>query len=183
VLHALDPRVATAEGRGVARDKWCRRDDDSPHDRTIPRTDDGTCDRARRSRGPRQGARGRSKRPRTRSGRRSVIFGLSVEDDRRLGLCRRRRAERANAVEVVLTHLPELRRLLRQHAGGLPRGEQQMVALGRVFGDDAVSTRRRRAQPGSRSDGCRTARHSPSERCATTDVAVLFVEQHVHTSN
>ena len=56
---------------------------------------------------------------------------MSVRENLDLGAYRRGRAERAQSFEQVLAVFPKLKERLRQRAGSLSGGEQQMVAIGR----------------------------------------------------
>lgn len=62
---------------------------------------------------------------------RRVFPTLSVEDNLRLGAYRRGRPDRARTLEQVLATFPRLKERLRQQAGSLSGGEQQMLAIGR----------------------------------------------------
>jgi branched-chain amino acid transport system ATP-binding protein len=62
---------------------------------------------------------------------RRVFPNLSVRDNLLLGAFARGKAERARTLDEVLTIFPRLRERLRQHAGLMSGGEQQMVAIGR----------------------------------------------------
>ncbi len=62
---------------------------------------------------------------------RKIFPNLSVRDNLLLGAWLRGRAERARNLEQVLTLFPRLRERLRQFAGSMSGGEQQMLAIGR----------------------------------------------------
>ena len=62
---------------------------------------------------------------------RRIFPNLSVRDNLLLGAYARGKADRARTLEEVLTIFPRLRERLRQHAGLMSGGEQQMVAIGR----------------------------------------------------
>ena len=62
---------------------------------------------------------------------RRIFPDLSVRDNLLLGAFARGRAQRARTLDEVLTLFPRLRERLRQHAGLMSGGEQQMVAIGR----------------------------------------------------
>jgi branched-chain amino acid transport system ATP-binding protein len=62
---------------------------------------------------------------------RKVFPNLSVRENLLLGAYLRGRSERARSMEQVLETFPRLRERLRQHAGSLSGGEQQMLAIGR----------------------------------------------------
>jgi branched-chain amino acid transport system ATP-binding protein len=62
---------------------------------------------------------------------RRVFPNLSVRDNLLLGAFIRGKSERARTFDEVLTIFPRLRERLRQHAGLMSGGEQQMVAIGR----------------------------------------------------
>ena len=62
---------------------------------------------------------------------RRVFPNLSVRDNLLLGAFARGKAERTRTLDEVLTIFPRLRERLRQHAGLMSGGEQQMVAIGR----------------------------------------------------
>jgi branched-chain amino acid transport system ATP-binding protein len=62
---------------------------------------------------------------------RKVFPTLSVRDNLLLGAYARGRAERPRSLEYVLETFPRLRRRLRQTAGSMSGGEQQMLAIGR----------------------------------------------------
>jgi branched-chain amino acid transport system ATP-binding protein len=62
---------------------------------------------------------------------RRVFPNLSVRDNLLLGAYARGRAERARTLARVLDIFPRLRERLRQAAGSMSGGEQQMLAIGR----------------------------------------------------
>jgi branched-chain amino acid transport system ATP-binding protein len=62
---------------------------------------------------------------------RRVFPNLSVRENLLLGAFARGKPERARTLDEVLTIFPRLRERLRQHAGLMSGGEQQMVAIGR----------------------------------------------------
>jgi len=62
---------------------------------------------------------------------RKIFPNLSVRDNLLLGAWLRGRAERAHNLEQVLDLFPRLRERLRQFAGSMSGGEQQMLAIGR----------------------------------------------------
>ncbi len=62
---------------------------------------------------------------------RRVFPNLTVRDNLELGSYRRGKPARAQNLERVLTTFPRLRERLRQAAGTLSGGEQQMLAIGR----------------------------------------------------
>ena len=62
---------------------------------------------------------------------RKLYPDMSVRENIELGAYRRGRPERAQTLERVLNVFPKLRERLRQRAGTLSGGEQQMVAIGR----------------------------------------------------
>ena len=62
---------------------------------------------------------------------RKLYPDMSVRENLELGAYRRGRPERAQTLERVLNVFPKLRERLRQRAGTLSGGEQQMVAIGR----------------------------------------------------
>jgi branched-chain amino acid transport system ATP-binding protein len=62
---------------------------------------------------------------------RRVFPNLSVRENLLLGAFARGKSERARTLDEVLTIFPRLRERLRQHAGLMSGGEQQMVAIGR----------------------------------------------------
>jgi branched-chain amino acid transport system ATP-binding protein len=62
---------------------------------------------------------------------RRVFPNLSVRDNLILGSYLRGHAERAATLEKVLAIFPRLRERLRQRAGSMSGGEQQMLAIGR----------------------------------------------------
>jgi len=62
---------------------------------------------------------------------RRVFPNLSVRDNLLLGAYVRGRRERARTLEAVLATFPRLRERLRQLAGSMSGGEQQMLAIGR----------------------------------------------------
>ncbi len=65
---------------------------------------------------------------------RGTFGGLSVEENLRLGsILRRDEAKVAADLERVLGYFPVLRQRLRQQAGTLSGGEQQMLAIGRAL--------------------------------------------------
>ncbi len=62
---------------------------------------------------------------------RKVFPTLTVRENLVLGSYARGRAERGRSLEMVLETFPRLRERLRQHAGSMSGGEQQMLAIGR----------------------------------------------------
>jgi branched-chain amino acid transport system ATP-binding protein len=62
---------------------------------------------------------------------RRVFPTLTVRENLLLGSYARGRPERARSLEQVLTTFPRLRERLRQNAGSMSGGEQQMLAIGR----------------------------------------------------
>ena len=65
---------------------------------------------------------------------RGILADLTVEENLRLGAyARRDRAAIRSDLEAVYDHFPRLRERLRQPAGTLSGGEQQMLALGRAL--------------------------------------------------
>jgi len=63
---------------------------------------------------------------------RSLFFGLTVQENLRLGL-RGKRKEQAAGYEAALDLLPALRPLMNRRAGLLSGGEQQMLAMARAL--------------------------------------------------
>lgn len=63
---------------------------------------------------------------------RSLFFGLTVQENLRLGL-RGNRAEQAKGYERALEMLPALKPLMGRRAGLLSGGEQQMLAMARAL--------------------------------------------------
>ena len=64
---------------------------------------------------------------------RSLFYDLTVAENLQLGL-KGNKAERKIALEVALTHFPELARFMDRRAGLLSGGEQQMLAVARALG-------------------------------------------------
>ncbi len=64
---------------------------------------------------------------------RGTLMELTVEENLRLGAYTRRRAEAAPDMERVFGYFPRLKQRLRQQAGTLSGGEQQMLAIGRAL--------------------------------------------------
>ena len=64
---------------------------------------------------------------------RGTLMELTVEENLRLGAYTRRRGEAAADLRRVFGHFPRLRQRLRQQAGTLSGGEQQMLAIGRAL--------------------------------------------------
>jgi len=64
---------------------------------------------------------------------RGTLMELTVEENLRLGAYTRRRSEVAPGMERVFGYFPRLKQRLRQQAGTLSGGEQQMLALGRAL--------------------------------------------------
>jgi branched-chain amino acid transport system ATP-binding protein len=62
---------------------------------------------------------------------RKLYPDMSVRENLQLGAYRRGRADRARTLDNVLTVFPRLQERLKQRAGTLSGGEQQMVAIGR----------------------------------------------------
>ena len=63
---------------------------------------------------------------------RSLFFGLTVQENLRLGL-RGKRSEQTAGYEAALDLLPALRPLMQRRAGLLSGGEQQMLAMARAL--------------------------------------------------
>ena len=63
---------------------------------------------------------------------RSLFFGLTVQENLRLGL-RGKRSDQAAGYEAALDLLPALRPLMQRRAGLLSGGEQQMLAMARAL--------------------------------------------------
>ena len=64
---------------------------------------------------------------------RGTLMELTVEENLRLGAYTRRRSEVAPGMERVFGYFPRLKQRLRQQAGTLSGGEQQILALGRAL--------------------------------------------------
>ncbi len=64
---------------------------------------------------------------------RGTIMELTVEENLRLGAYTRRKRETAPAMDRVFGYFPRLKQRLRQQAGTLSGGEQQMLAIGRAL--------------------------------------------------
>jgi len=64
---------------------------------------------------------------------RGTIMELTVEENLRLGAYTRRRSELAPDMARVFGYFPRLKQRLRQQAGTLSGGEQQMLAIGRAL--------------------------------------------------
>jgi len=64
---------------------------------------------------------------------RGTLMELTVEENLRLGAYTRRRSEVAPGMERVFGYFPRLKQRLRQQAGTLSGGEQQMLAIGRAL--------------------------------------------------
>ncbi len=64
---------------------------------------------------------------------RGTLMELTVEENLRLGAYTRRRGEAASDMQRVFGYFPRLRQRLRQQAGTLSGGEQQMLAIGRAL--------------------------------------------------
>ena len=64
---------------------------------------------------------------------RGTLMELTVEENLRLGAYTRRRGEAASDMRRVFGYFPRLRQRLRQQAGTLSGGEQQMLAIGRAL--------------------------------------------------
>ena len=64
---------------------------------------------------------------------RGTLMELTVEENLRLGAYTRPRREVAPAMERVFGYFPRLKQRLRQQAGTLSGGEQQMLAIGRAL--------------------------------------------------
>ncbi len=64
---------------------------------------------------------------------RGTLMELSVEENLRLGAYTRRKREVAPAMDRVFGYFPRLKQRLRQQAGTLSGGEQQMLAIGRAL--------------------------------------------------
>ena len=64
---------------------------------------------------------------------RGTIMELTVEENLRLGAYTRRKREVAPAMDRVFGYFPRLKQRLRQQAGTLSGGEQQMLAIGRAL--------------------------------------------------
>ncbi len=64
---------------------------------------------------------------------RGTILELSVDENLQLGAYTRKKVEAAADRERVLDYFPKLRQRLKQQAGTLSGGEQQMLAIGRAL--------------------------------------------------
>ena len=64
---------------------------------------------------------------------RGTVMELTVEENLRLGGYTRRRRDLPPAMERVFGYFPRLKQRLRQQAGTLSGGEQQMLAIGRAM--------------------------------------------------
>ncbi len=64
---------------------------------------------------------------------RGTLMELTVEENLRLGAYTRRRGEAASDMGRVFGYFPRLKQRLRQQAGTLSGGEQQMLAIGRAL--------------------------------------------------
>ncbi len=64
---------------------------------------------------------------------RGTVMELTVEENLRLGGYTRKRGELGPAMERVFGYFPRLKQRLRQQAGTLSGGEQQMLAIGRAL--------------------------------------------------
>ncbi len=64
---------------------------------------------------------------------RGTLMELSVEENLRLGAYTRRKREVTPAMDRVFGYFPRLKQRLRQQAGTLSGGEQQMLAIGRAL--------------------------------------------------
>ena len=64
---------------------------------------------------------------------RGTLMELTVEENLRLGAYTRRKREVAPAMDRVFGYFPRLKQRLRQQAGTLSGGEQQMLAIGRAL--------------------------------------------------
>ena len=70
---------------------------------------------------------------------RSLFFGLTVQENLRLGL-RGKRSEQNAGYEAALDLLPALRPLMNRRAGLLSGGEQQMLAMARALVSESKSS-------------------------------------------
>ena len=109
---------------------------------------------------------------------RSVFFGLSVEDNLRLG--RDYGARNTDPIENALVHFPELRALLSRRAGDLSGGEQQMVALGRALATKPSALIVDELSLGLAPLVVSRLVGALQEAARQSGLAVLLVEQHVH---
>ncbi len=64
---------------------------------------------------------------------RGTLMELTVEENLQLGAYTRRRRDIAHGMERVFGYFPRLKQRLRQQAGTLSGGEQQMLAIGRAL--------------------------------------------------
>ena len=64
---------------------------------------------------------------------RGTLMELTVEENLRLGAYTRPRSELAPGMDQVFGYFPRLKQRLRQQAGTLSGGEQQMLAIGRAL--------------------------------------------------
>jgi branched-chain amino acid transport system ATP-binding protein len=64
---------------------------------------------------------------------RGTVMELTVEENLRLGGYTRKRSDLGPAMERVFGYFPRLKQRLRQQAGTLSGGEQQMLAIGRAL--------------------------------------------------
>ncbi len=113
---------------------------------------------------------------------RSVFFGMTVADNLRVGVRARHRSEQMTAVEAVLEYFPELREMLRRRAGDLSGGEQQMLALGRAFATLPSVLIVDELSLGLAPIVVERLVGALQAIARERQVAVLFVEQHIHVA-
>ncbi|MEW6473514.1 MAG: ABC transporter ATP-binding protein [Actinomycetota bacterium] len=114
---------------------------------------------------------------------RAIFPGLSVRDNFRVFgrlASGRGTSTEADAVERAVTHFPRLRDRLRQRAGTLSGGEQQMLALSRVFFGDAKLVIIDEMSLGLAPRIVSELFEFVAELRAATDAAILLTDQFVH---